>query len=141
MTDPTKTFSAIPFEDSETFHIAIEDLKPRPKERARNAKERIVNGRLIKAHMYTPKATREYETQLKWHFRLAVKNPWTGPLVVMIRFTTRSRADADNLAKAVLDGGNKVLYDDDAQVTTLITEKVRGKREIIELWMKRKADG
>ena len=139
MTEATKTLEAL-FDDSNTVHIVIEDLKPRPKERARHAKERIVNGRSVKAHMYTPKATREYETQLKWHFRLAVKDPWTGPLMVMIRFTTRSRADADNLGKAVLDAGNGVLYNDDAQVVTPITLKLRGKRELIEFWMKRIPD-
>lgn len=111
------------------IHITILDVKPQPKGRPRFA-----NGRA-----YTPKTTRDYEKLLAWHFRLAVHTPLDAPLTAHIRFTTKSKADTDNLIKAVLDAGNGVLYHDDSQVVRVIGEKAKGDREKIEITVTRKA--
>jgi Holliday junction resolvase RusA-like endonuclease len=42
------------------------------------------------------------------------------------RWHTKAQGDADNLAKAVLDAGNGVLWLDDRQVARLVVEKMIG---------------
>jgi Holliday junction resolvase RusA-like endonuclease len=42
------------------------------------------------------------------------------------RWHTKARGDADNLAKAVLDAGNSVLWLDDCLVARLVVEKIIG---------------
>ncbi len=119
------------------LEIVISDLKPRPKGRPRFVKDRFVNGRFIKGHAYTPKATRVYEDRLAWHFRIACKEPWTGLLALEIQFSTKSRGDVDNLAKACVDAGNEILFLDDSQVVRLTTEKVKSSSEEIRIIMRK----
>jgi len=103
--------------------ILIRDVKPQPKGRPRFA-----NGKA-----YTPRATRSYEKLLAWHYRHAVKEPLEGDLGVLLIFITKSRADLDNLAKAALDAGNKILFKDDSQIKMLETHRLRGDVEEIQL--------
>jgi len=45
--------------------------------------------------------------------------PWQGPVGIELRFylkVNRSRGDGDNLQKAIFDGLNKVIFEDDSQV-------------------------
>ena len=99
-------------------------VKPKPKGRPRFARS---------GHAFTPKATREYEQLLAWHMRFAVGKPLGGNLAVLLIFVTRSRADVDNLAKAVLDAGNGVLFVDDRQIKTLEIHKIDGADEEIQI--------
>lgn len=46
---------------------------------------------------------------------------------VDLYFPTHRRADVDNYMKAILDGMNKRIYNDDTQVTTLIINKYYAK--------------
>lgn len=122
---------------SSCLEIVISGLKPRPKGRPRFVKAKIVNGRFVKGHAYTPSSTREYEKQLEWHFRTSCKEPWKGLIDLGIQFHTTSRGDADNLAKAVLDAGNNILFLDDSQVVRLTTEKIKSSDEEIHIVMRK----
>jgi Holliday junction resolvase RusA-like endonuclease len=52
------------------------------------------------------------------------ENPYQGPVRVRLEFVgARANADSDNLAKAVLDGMNKIVYLDDHQVISLHVER------------------
>lgn len=110
------------------IHITILGVKPQPKGRPRFA-----NGRA-----YTPKATRDYEALLAWHFRMAKQDPLEGPLSVELTFTTKSKADIDNLIKACLDAGNGTLWRDDSQVRSVHGEKVKGDEEKIQVVVTRR---
>lgn len=92
--------------------------------------------------LYTPKATKEYEEHVA---KTASKHiPKTGmilgPISISLVFYLKppkkyakkmgtphvTRPDVDNLAKAILDGLEGILYKNDAQVTTLYTHKCYG---------------
>jgi Holliday junction resolvase RusA-like endonuclease len=87
---------------------------------------------------YTPEETRSYEGQLRWVATLEMRGaaPLLGALTVMVvarmsiptSFSKKKRADAlsgelrpttkpdwDNIAK-MLDGLNKIVWNDDAQI-------------------------
>ena len=77
---------------------------------------------------YTPKRTREWESVVAWHAKLArgFRPIIEGPVAVRLAFCgARVTADIDNLAKAVLDAMNRVVYLDDRQV-----RDVRATREV-----------
>lgn len=99
------------------------------------------------AQIYTDSATRQYEKSVRELTAGAMRGaaPFTGPLSVSLQFriglaasmSKRQRArilageepwfggpDADNLAKAVLDGMNAVAFLDDKQITRLWAVKV-----------------
>lgn len=105
------------------YDIVITGVKPIPKQRPRFGQGRV----------FTPAATRTYEDILGWRFRQAAKAPLLGPIRVAINFETSSRADVDNLAKAVLDAGNGILYRDDSQVVSLVISKVKSANEVIHV--------
>lgn len=101
-------------------------------------------------HVYTPKTTREYEERIRNAAMSEMGRskilPWTDkqPLKVVIdaffklpksatkkdridvlnhiKFPT-VKADADNIAKSILDGMNGYVYGDDAQVVDLVITK------------------
>ena len=92
--------------------------------------------------LYTPKATKEYEDHVA---EVASKHlPKTGiimgPITISLIFYMKApkkytkkmntphvtRPDVDNLAKAILDGLEGVIYKNDAQVTTLYAHKWYG---------------
>ncbi|ADQ41562.1 endodeoxyribonuclease RusA [Caldicellulosiruptor acetigenus I77R1B] len=89
--------------------------RPVPKARPRLG----ANGR-----MYTPKETKEFEELVGWCTRSVVKKPVEKPVKVNIDVFTKSRADIDNIAKAILDGLNGVAFLDDRQVVELRIRKL-----------------
>lgn len=89
---------------------------PVPKARAR-----VVNG-----HAHTPERTRQYErlVGLAASGGLALgRSPWSlgGRYRVEVYVTPKDarRFDIDNVAKAILDGCNRVTWNDDSQVDDL----------------------
>lgn len=89
--------------------------KPAPKQRPRVGK----NG-----HVYTPRATREYERQVAWAAKAAGLRPLAGPIEVQAAFCFAGRptGDLDNYVKALLDGLKGIAYADDSQVVKLAAE-------------------
>ena len=86
---------------------------PQPKQRARRSR----NGR-----WYTPRATVAYEEAVGWVARAAgVRRPCEGPVRLTLRlwFPDQRRRDLDNCAKSILDGLNRVAWQDDSQVVEL----------------------
>ena len=110
-----------------------------------------------KPRSYTPAVTREYEALIAARAAeaMAGREPLKTPLRVMIEATmsvplswskTRrqaaldgdvypSRPDVDNIAKTVLDGMNKVVYEDDAQVTHLKVNKKYAQEGSVTVWL------
>ena len=77
-------------------------------------------------HAYTPARTVAWEETVAWNTRNAMdgRAPFQGPLQVELTFYGgRANADLDNLCKAVLDAMNKVVYEDDKQIVTLIARR------------------
>lgn len=96
------------------FKIEI-PTKPVPKARPRLG----ANGR-----MYTPGETKEFEELIGWCTRSVVKKPVEKPVKVNIDVYSKTRADIDNIAKAILDGLNGVAFLDDRQVVDLRIRKL-----------------
>lgn len=115
------------------------DGEPIPKGRPRF----VVRGNFVQT--YTPSKTKEAEKsiidQLKKQYK---KEPLNGPCMVKITFafgvpksySKKKRAqieeegflhyhkpDADNVAKLVLDAMNKIVFEDDCQITALSIQK------------------
>ena len=92
--------------------------KPQGKERPRLSKGGLV---------YTPRATKRYERAMAWAALGARPLSWalTGHfrVEVVCYFPDNRRRDGDNVLKAVLDGMQGVLYDDDSQVTFALVIK------------------
>lgn len=124
--------------------------QPRGKGRPRTA----VRGGF--ARVYTDAKTRKYEASVKGLAELAMRGrpPFTGPLSVSLRIrlelpksmSKRERAavlageqpylgriDADNAAKAVLDGMNGVVFADDVQIVRLFVVKVADARPGVDV--------
>jgi Holliday junction resolvase RusA-like endonuclease len=85
---------------------------PRPKERPRLG---------AGGHTYTPKRTKQYEAAIRGMGSFHMLRGWDlhGLYRVTVRFVfedERAR-DVDNCLKAVLDGLNRIAWDDDSQVT------------------------
>lgn len=98
-------------------------------------------------HVYTPKATGDFEEKVRRHFRRAVHGPIVpleGPVSVTIKayhpiprsapkfkqqamlsgdLVPLTKPDADNVLKLVLDALNGLAYLDDKQVTHLRYQK------------------
>lgn len=72
---------------------------------------------------FTPKATRHYEAHAKTFARMAAGTTWdrSRRYAVSLRccFADRRHRDLDNVAKAVTDAGNGIMYDDDSQIDEL----------------------
>lgn len=97
------------------FKIEIQ-TKPVPKARPRLG----ANGR-----MYTPRETKEFEELIGWCAKSVVKKPTEKPVKVSIDVYSKTRADIDNIAKAVMDGLSGVAYVDDRQVVELRIRKLK----------------
>ena len=100
------------------------DIQPTPKGRPRFAVTR--GGR---PRTYTPDATRAYETKIYAAARAAmiraqatVTDEPVG-VELVFRLTGGRRPDVDNLAKAVLDALNGVVFRDDRQIERLTVER------------------
>lgn len=97
-------------------------------------------------HVYTPKATRDYEMAIREAYENATgrpPEPFSGPISVCImtyrqlpKSTPKSvlsepdthKPDIDNVAKIVLDALNGVAWEDDAQVVSLTVSKLKRTR-------------
>lgn len=90
---------------------------PVPKERAR----------VIRRRSYTPDKTKAFEASVAAYARIAMREACVEmvgkktPVALSLEFymPDRRRRDIDNMAKAVMDGLNGVLYHDDYQVVRL----------------------
>jgi len=104
---------------SVTFFVHGE---PRPKQSFR------VSGR----GGYTPARIRVWQNDVACDAMLAMRKierfgyPFECDLAVTLEFTLgdHRRVDLDNLSKAVLDGLNKIVYEDDRQIVELHLKKV-----------------
>jgi crossover junction endodeoxyribonuclease RusA len=102
--------------------VAFEVLgEPVPKGRPRVTK----TGRA-----YTPKRTLEAEAMVQGYFREKYPGAVTSlyqEFRVELTFFRKSRrkTDLDNLGKLVLDALNKLVWEDDHQITKLVLEMVR----------------
>lgn len=115
----------------ETLHIA-----PLPKGRPRFTRQ---------GHAFTPAKTRQYEKELQTILRSKWRGkPLLGALCVSIAFfierpksnktphpVSQRVGDCDNLAKAVLDAANGILFEDDSQVVRLSASKQWGNPRIV----------
>jgi len=100
--------------------------RPRGKERPRMGR----NGKF-----YTPKQTRDYEESVAWCARNAYKeDPTELPvrLDLIIR-SSKSRADASNILKAIEDGMNEIVYIDDKQIKEIHILRVEGEGEGVDV--------
>ena len=110
--------------------------RPVPKGRPRLG----VRGR--RAYIYTPERTKQYEQAVGLCARAAVQGAALEcPVAVAIDLYLhgKRRIDVDNCAKSILDGMNKIVYEDDNQVVDLRVRKIREKdkkrqRVEIEVW-------
>ena len=94
---------------------------------------------------FTPKRQRDFMAlvQLAAHTAMNGQPPIDGPIELCIRAVYRvpsswskkraaearwrtSRPDVDNLAKLICDALNEIVFGDDAQVATLIVQKMYG---------------
>lgn len=101
-----------------------------PGEPVPKARPRVVNG-----HAFTPEKTKAYEQLVATQYRAAGGTVHGGPVAVTIAawyqmpkswpkykrtdmkgLPRTSKPDMDNVIKSILDGLNKVAWEDDAQV-------------------------
>lgn len=98
------------------------------------------------AHAYTPAKTREFENLVSWSAKRAMcqRQPVASGRALFVQITVSlipplswskkrrgeafgafcsKKPDTDNVAKAILDGMNGIVYEDDAQVVGLIVQK------------------
>jgi Holliday junction resolvase RusA-like endonuclease len=62
------------------------------------------------------------ELATAWQLRRAFREPWVGNVALGAVFfrSDRRRVDVDNMLKHVCDSGNKIAWEDDAQITALL---------------------
>lgn len=116
--------------------------------------ERVDRGRYGQA--YVPKKTAEYEECVGYYGRKIHKGePLKGPLKVTLNFVLvrpkrpkfelpAVRPDLDNYVKAVTDGLNKIIWNDDAQIVLLIASKIydrKVRRGRVEVQIEELQDG
>lgn len=85
--------------------------------------------------VYQPKRNADYRTKIQSaaYSAMAGRLPMTGEVGVILRLyrrykpTTRLYGDCDNLLKAVLDGLNRIVFEDDSQVVRCSVEKFQDK--------------
>ena len=77
-------------------------------------------------HAVTPEKTRDYEALVRQAAGICWQgDPTTEPVRVELLFWRgdKRRADIDNLAKAILDALNGVVWEDDGQIIKLVAHK------------------
>jgi len=108
--EPRDAYSAIP-----RVKFVI-DGNPVPKARPR----------VTQRGTFTPQATKDWETFVGWSYRQASGPLFPGLVRIVMHFYYRrkrsERVDLDNLIKSMLDGLNKVAWNDDAQVRFLMAD-------------------
>ncbi len=82
--------------------------------------------RFGKGHAYTPKRTRAYELSVAWHATAARGSINRWPIDARYRVVIEAATphDLDNVAKAILDACNGLLWNDDRQVDDLRVVRV-----------------
>lgn len=111
------------------MELLIIPEKVKAKERPRFS---IHKGRVI---TYTPKATHNFENNLKRYFYTQNCRKLSGSIEVKIQMyfgvkdkklwgePKNTRPDIDNFVKSVLDGLNGLAWDDDGQIVKITAEK------------------
>jgi len=113
---------------SEKFHEIIFWVEgiPRPKQ---SFDMQLRGERIFGA---TPARVKAWQNAVAWKAKEVMQGrpPTTEELQVQLTFTLpdRRRRDLDNLSKAVLDGCNKIVWEDDQQIFSLLLFKRIDKR-------------
>ena len=134
-----------------TFSVIFQvDGTPVPKGRPRFARR----GKFVST--YSPKTTVDYESKVSDAAKQAMgsQKPLEGPIVACIYITLpipasypkkrfkaclsgeerpTKRSDIDNFVKAIFDGMNGVVFEDDSQVVSLHATKVYGTIGMVEV--------
>jgi len=136
-----------------TFSVIFQvEGTPVPKGRPRFARR----GKFVST--YSPKTTVDYESKVSDAAKQAMgsQKPLEGPLLACIyitlpipasyskkrfnaclsgeeRPTKRTHGDIDNLCKAIFDGMNGIIFEDDSQVVSLHATKVYGTAGLVEI--------
>lgn len=84
---------------------------------------------------YQPKRNQEYRARVQASAYAAMfgKQPLKGEVSAVVRVyrryrpTARNFGDVDNFLKALFDGLNKIVFDDDSQIVRCVVEKFRDK--------------
>lgn len=108
---------------------------------------------------YTPKKTHDYESEVAMMAKAAMGNsdPLETPIAVFVHVTFpipqsyskkrteaclngserhTKRPDLDNCVKAITDGMNGIVYQDDSQITSIHATKVYGSIAMVEVMIK-----
>ncbi len=92
--------------------------------------------RVFRGHAVTPERTAAWESNVAWQLQDCINNspyefePYTGDIALTLVFFMAGRTpDVDNLAKAVMDAANGILYKDDRQVATLCVERRKSRKD------------
>ena len=92
-------------------------------------------------NVYTPAKTKSYEEYIGWKYKEADGILFDGEIGIRLIFVreTKHRVDLDNLIKSILDGLNRVAWDDDSQIIFLEAALTFNKHRPgvnIEIWQK-----
>ena len=98
-------------------------------------------------HSFTPARIKAWQVDVGWAAQQAMRKaslfdinpePLTGPIGVDLLFQLgdHRRIDPDNLSKAVLDGLNKICFEDDSQIVDLHIHKTVTDRESAGVWVR-----
>ena len=117
----------------------------KPQGKARHRTRVVMIGRKPVAMQYNDPKARAYEQAIRDAVIAQYRgDPLDGPLIVSVYAWLKKpkssklgyptvKPDADNIAKAVLDALNGILWHDDKQVCQLAVHKVYADRDMIEL--------
>lgn len=86
-------------------------------------------------HAYQPKRNSEYRARVQRAARAAMggQSPMTGEVTADVKLfrrykpTARNFGDLDNHLKAIFDGLNQIVFDDDRQIVQCVVEKFQDK--------------
>lgn len=133
-----------PFLDFTVYAKAVGKARPR------------VTTRFGYAHAYTPAKTREFENLVGWSAKQAMRQclPIASECALFVQITVSlvpplswsrkrrsdvfgafcsKKPDTDNVAKAILDAMNGIVYEDDAQVAGLVVQKFYAEKNEINI--------
>lgn len=102
--------------------------------------------RLGKGHVFTPQKTRDYESLVKSYAYMAMENekmflketPLKATIICYVERKNKrpypvTRPDLDNYIKAVLDGFNGIVFEDDSSVICIEAYKLYGETPRVEV--------
>jgi Holliday junction resolvase RusA-like endonuclease len=124
----------------------------KPQGKARHRTRVVMIGKKPVAMQYSDRKAKAYEQAIRDSVIAQYKgDPLDGPLIVSICAWFKKpkssrlayptvKPDADNIAKAVLDSLNGILWHDDKQVCQLTIHKVYADRDAIELEVMRMSE-